>query len=68
MKKQENLNTNRKKALFVVTLAVFTDMFIHGMIVPILPIFRDFPDSFGLSIWKLCFSPINHNSYFWNDF
>lgn len=39
MKKQENLNTNRKKALFVVTLAVFTDMFIHGMIVPILPIY-----------------------------
>ena len=39
MKKQENLNTNRKKAIFVVTLAVFTDMFIHGMIVPILPIY-----------------------------
>ena len=30
--------------------------------------FRDFSDSFGLSIWKLCFSPINYNSYFWNDF
>ena len=52
MKKQENLNTNRKKALFVVTLAVFTDMFIHGMIVPILPIYAG---SLGISQTALGF-------------
>ncbi len=52
MKKQENLNTNRKKALFVVTLAVFTDMFIHGMIVPILPIYAA---SLGISQTALGF-------------
>ena len=52
MKKQENLTTNRKKALFVVALAVFTDMFIHGMIVPILPIYAG---SLGISQTALGF-------------
>ena len=52
MKKQEKLNTNRKKALFVVALAIFTDMFIHGMIVPILPIYAG---SLGISQTALGF-------------
>jgi DHA1 family solute carrier family 18 vesicular amine transporter 1/2 len=37
MKKQTNRNTIQKNGLIVVTIAIFTDMLVYGIIVPILP-------------------------------
>ncbi|MBY7141963.1 MFS transporter [Virgibacillus sp. NKC19-3] len=37
MNQEQNVKKAQKSALFVVTLAIFTDMLLYGMIVPILP-------------------------------
>ncbi|GIO17404.1 hypothetical protein J18TS1_05040 [Oceanobacillus oncorhynchi subsp. incaldanensis] len=46
MNQKRNLKKAQKSALFVVTLAIFTDMLLYGMIVPILP---DYADSLSIS-------------------
>ncbi|MFD1413590.1 MFS transporter [Oceanobacillus jeddahense] len=46
MNQEQNLKKAQKSALFVVTLAIFTDMLLYGMIVPILP---DYADSLSIS-------------------
>ncbi|GIN70289.1 tetracycline resistance MFS efflux pump [Bacillus sp. J14TS2] len=46
MDKEQNNKKVQRIALFVVTLAIFTDMLLYGMIVPILP---DYAENLGLS-------------------
>ena len=46
MENKKELSRNRKAALFVVAIAIFTDMLIYGLVVPIL---SGYASSLGIS-------------------
>lgn len=46
MNQERNIKKAQKSVLLVVTLAIFTDMLLYGMIVPILP---DYAENLGIS-------------------
>ncbi|WP_080874509.1 MFS transporter [Oceanobacillus timonensis] len=46
MNQEQHVKKAQKSALFIVTLAIFTDMLLYGMIVPILP---DYAETLGIS-------------------